>query len=127
LPFAFLIRLAEATGEARYRELAQWYFDFQLRCVDPWDGGSSGKAGWGCAMLYRITGETQYRDIAFHIAGRIVNRQDGDGGWSSLGQGYGQGGEVVLTNASFDVTAEFSLWLALIAANVAARDADRQT
>ncbi len=59
LPFAFLVRLAEATGEARYRDLVECYFDFQLRCVDPWDGASSGKAGWACAMLYRITGARQ--------------------------------------------------------------------
>jgi hypothetical protein len=122
LPFAFLIRLAEATGESRYRDLAQWYFDFQLRCVDPWDGGSSGKAGWGCAMLYRITGETRYRDVAFHVANNIMGWQDADGGWASLGKGYGETDEPALTNADFDATSEFTLWLALIASNVLARD-----
>jgi hypothetical protein len=125
LPFAFLIRLAEATGSSQHRDLAQWYFDFQTRCVDPWDGGSSGKAGWGCAMLYRITGETQYRDIALHIADRIAGRQNADGGWVSLRQGYGEGGETALSNADFDVTSEFTLWLALIAANITARDGNQ--
>lgn len=122
LPFAFLIRLTEATGEARYRDLAQWYFDFQLRCVDPWDGGSSGKAGWGCAMLYRITGATRYRDIAFHVANNILARQNDDGSWVTVEEGYGEANELVLTNADFDATSEFTLWLALIAANVMARD-----
>ena len=122
LPFAFLIRLAEATGETRYRDLAQWYFDFQLRCIDPWDGGSSGKAGWGCAMLYRMTGETRYREIAFHVAHNILARQNADGSWASLPEGYGQVDQVALTNADFDVTSEFTLWLSLIAANVLARD-----
>jgi hypothetical protein len=123
LPFAFLIRLAEATGKARHRDLAQWFFDFQTRCVDPWDGGSSGKAGWGCAMLYRITGDKQYRDIALHIAGNIMDRQNADGGWASLKEGYGESDERALINSDFDVTSEFTLWLALIAANVLARDA----
>lgn len=122
LPFAFLIRLAEATGEPEHHALAQWYFAFQQRCTDPWDGGSSGKAGWACAMLYRITGEKQYRDIALHVAAKIANRQNADGGWASLGQGYGGGSEPSLSNADFDVTSEFTLWLALIAANVMARD-----
>ena len=120
LPFAFLIRLAEATCETRYYDLAQWYFDFQKRCVDPWDGGSSGKAGWGCAMLYRITGETHYRDIAFHVADKIMTKQNKDGSWVSFGEGYGQSGEAAFTNADLDVTAEYTLWLALIAANMLA-------
>ncbi|MFZ5917358.1 MAG: hypothetical protein ACOYZ7_10520 [Chloroflexota bacterium] len=124
LPLAFLVRFAQATGEARYRDLAQWYFDFQTRCVDPWDGGSSGKAGWACAMLYRITGETRYRDIAFHIANNIMGKQGDDGSWASfVGGGYSEGGKQTLTDSAFDVTSEFTLWLALIAANVLARDA----
>ena len=122
LPFAFLVRLAEATGEAQHQELAQWYFDFQERCVDPWDGGSSGKAGWGCAMLYRITGEQKYREIALHVAGNIASQQDDDGSWILRAGGYSEGDERTLANAAFDVTSEFTLWLAVIAANVMARD-----
>ena len=115
--------MAEATGETRYRELAQWFFDFQLRCVDPWDGGSSGKGGWGCAMLYRITGETRYRDIAFHVANKIVARQNADGSWTSSSSGYSQAGPLGLTNMDLDATAELTLWLTLITSNVLARDA----
>ena len=127
LPFAFLIRMAEAAEkgsdqESRYRDLVQWYLDFQRRCVNPWDGGSSGKAGWGSAMLYRITGEKQYRDIALHVADMIAGKQAADGGWASSGGAYGEVHEQVLTNADFDVTSEYTLWLALIAANLMARD-----
>ena len=122
LPFAFLIRLAEATGEAQHRELAQWFFDFQERCVDPWDGGSSGKAGWGCAMLYRITGEKKYKEIALHVAGNIAGQQDDDGSWILRAGGYSEGDERTLANAAFDVTSEFTLWLAVISANIMARD-----
>ena len=119
LPFAFLVRLWQATQQTRHRELAQWFFDFQQRCVDPWEGGSSGKAGWGCAMLYRITGERRYRDIAVHIASRYVNTQLGDGHWPG---GVGdRSADAPLINADFDATAELSLWLALIATNIAAR------
>ena len=116
LPFAFLVRLAHATNETPYYDLAQWYFDFQHRCINPWDGSSSGKAGWGCAMLYRITGETGYRDIAFYIAQNIMSRQKDDGRWLSAD------GQPELTNADLDITAEFTLWLSLISSNILARD-----
>ena len=135
VPFAFLVRLSEATGEARHRDMAQWYFDFQDRCINPWNGGSSGKAGWGCAMLYRMTGEPRYREIALHTAERITARQNNDGSWLKPNKakndarpavGWGaSGGELfrnTLTDAKFEVTSEYVLWMALIAANVAARD-----
>ena len=116
LPFAFLVRLADATNEMRHRDLARWYFDFQARCIDPWDGYSSGKAGWGCAMLYRSTGEARYRDIALRVAEFIMSKQNQDGGWYCRGRD--------LTNADFDLTAEYTLWLSLISTNILARDAD---
>lgn len=116
LPFAFLVHLANATNATRYYDLAQWYFDFQHRCINPWDGSSSGKAGWGCAMLYRITGDAGYRDIASHIAENIMSKQKGDGRWLSAD------GQPELTNADLDITAEFTLWLSLISTNILARD-----
>lgn len=125
LPFAFLIRIADATNEKRYRNLAQWFFDFQSRCVDPWDGSSSGKSGWACAMLYRITSETFYRDIAIQIAENIASRQKADGSWSSLWENNKNGNQPALTNADIDITAEFTLWLSLIASNIISRDTCR--
>jgi len=119
LPFAFLIRLADAANDTRYLELAQWYFDLQKRCISPWDGYSSGKAAWGCAMLYRITGETRYRDIAMHVAKHIMAMQKTDGSWVS-GQNKQQG----LINEDIDLTAEFTLWLSLISANILSQDSD---
>ncbi|HET6515021.1 MAG TPA: hypothetical protein VFG09_07670 [Thermodesulfovibrionales bacterium] len=117
LPLAFLVLLESATQETAYRELAQWYFDFQQRCIDPWDGYSSGKAAWGCAMLYRITGEARYRDIAMHVAKNIMALQRTDGSWLS-----GMSKQWEFTNADFDLTSEFTLWLSLISTNVLARD-----
>jgi hypothetical protein len=120
LPFAFLVQLADAANDTRYLDLAKWYFNFQRSCIDPWDGYSSGKAGWGCAMLYRITGETHYRDVALHVAGSIINRQRTDGSWL-----YGRSNQPRVSNADMDLTAEFTLWLSLISANVLARDSGR--
>lgn len=121
LPLAFLIQLAEATGKPHHRELARWFFDFQSRCTGPWDGGSSGKGGWACAMLYRITGEPHYRDIAFHVANHIVARQNADGGWTSSAP-KDSTGPSRLRNMDLDATAELTLWLALISTHVLARD-----
>ena len=116
LPFAFLVQLEQGTGESRFGDLAQSLFGFQTRCVNPWEGGSSGKAGWACAMLYGITGEDQYREIALRVARFIVSLQDADGGW------VGGSGDGALSNSAMDASAEFTLWCALIAANILARD-----
>ena len=122
LPFCLGVTMWEATGDPRFRRLADWYFDFQARCVNPWDGGSSGKAGWGCSMLYRITGEERYREIALRVAGNIAGWQHASGAWF-LGArtSYGADGSPTPTPSDFDVVAEFSLWLQLIGENLLAR------
>ena len=127
LPFVFSVLLQQATGEQRYEQLAQWFFDFQSRCVDPWDGGSSGKAAWGCSVLYRATGDTRYRDIALHVARNFMDCQSPDG-WFQWGGKAAYGGTVPsdpereLTNDDIDIVSEFTVWLALIGSNLLARD-----
>jgi rhamnogalacturonyl hydrolase YesR len=121
LPFAFLVLLYEATGEEQYAALARWFFDFQARGIDPWDVPSSGKAAWGCSLLYRLTAEKRYREIALHIADNLLEWQSAEGwlfphAWRTQPQTH--------DCALFDVTAEFTLWLALVGANVLARDGD---
>ena len=74
-------------------------------------------------MLYRITGESRYRDIAFHIADMIVNKQNADGSWGASAQGYGAGAQPELDDGDLDGIAEYTLWLALISSNILARDA----
>lgn len=129
LPFTFAILLNQSTGEKRYAELAKWYLDFQLRCVNPWDGGSSGKAGWGCSMLYRSTGEERYREISLRVAKNEMNSQlpDGSFQWRAPEQqgGYDDttpGVKRNLTSGDFDVTSEFVVWLSLIGSNLLARE-----
>lgn len=125
LPFAFLVLLAEATGKTFHFEQAQWYFDFQKHCVNPWNGNSSAKAGWGCAMLYRLTGETQYREIALRIAENIMKKQNLDGSWLSVAKGYRKVNQLTLSDADFDLTAEYTLWLSLISTNILVRDSNK--
>ena len=127
LPFTFSILLHQATGDERYSKLAQWFFDFQSRCVNPWDGGSSGKAGWGCSMLYRITGDARYREIALRVAQNQMNCQGADGSfqWGApAGYGSASGDEEgrMLTKDDIDLVSEFTVWLGLIGSNLLARD-----
>ena len=128
LPFNFAILMHQATGDARYARLAQWFFDFQSCCVNPWDGGSSGKAGWGCSMLYHQTGEERYREIALRVAQNQMNCQGADGSfrWGTPA-GYGatdaDGKTHTWGNGDFDIGAEFTVWLGLIGSNLLARDA----
>lgn len=120
-PFSFLLLVHQAFRETRYHTLALWYFDQMARCVNPWDGPSSGKAGWGCAMLYRMTGEPRYRDIALHIATSIAGKQEAEGHWI-MARVKGTAMPEGLDSSDFDVTAEYSLWLSLIATHILARD-----
>jgi hypothetical protein len=124
LPFAFLVQLAEATGEERYRETADWYFEFQQSCRNPWSGGSSGKAAWATSMLYRITSDEAYRDIAVDIAENVlIAGQNDDGSWVSADAGaYADREDTEYENADFDVSAEYTLWLALVGSNLLACD-----
>jgi hypothetical protein len=121
LPFAFAVLLHEATGEVRFKQLADELFAFQSRGLEPWDVPSSGKAGWACSMLYRNTGEANYRDIALRVARQIMAYQT-PAGWFTLGPipEPGAGEPADFAPFIYDVTAEFVLWLTLIAANVAA-------
>lgn len=125
LPFVLSILLHQATGDEEYADLARWFFDFQSRCVNPWDGSSSGKAAWGCSMLYRLTGEERYRDIALHVAQNIVDCQT-PGGWFDLGRGtgYTEGEQHEFGPGDFDLAAEYTLWLGLVGSNLLARDAE---
>ena len=127
LPFAFAILLHQATGNQRYARLADWFFSFQQRCVNPWDGGSSGKAAWGCSMLYRLTGDPCYRDVALRVAHNFMACQT-PGGWFEWGRssGYGASDDEIPARewapGDFDATAEFANWLVLIGSHLLARD-----
>ena len=131
LPFAYAVLLHEATGEQRYAELAQWFFEFQTRSVNPWDGSSGGKAAWGCSKLYRKTGDRRYKDIALHVARSFMACQTPEGWvqWGLRAASYGEttepGGEGhVFTYGDFDITSEYVVWLGLIGSNLLARDGE---
>ncbi len=124
LPFAFAVQLAEATGEQRYADLTRSLFEIQTSCGAPWDGSSSGKGAWACSMMYRITGEKAYRQIALHTAGNFVVRQTPEGWFKGWFYVEPKPGEPRVNAQVFETSIEFVLWLGLIGENLLARDAD---
>lgn len=131
LPLAFLVLLAEASGSERHDRLARWFLDYQKRGVDPWSVSSSGKAAWATSTMYRITGDEAYRELALRITEDvIVACQNDDGSFEHPAMNpYDSNDDAVGADRSeyhhhyyFDIGAEFTLWLGLIAANLAARD-----
>lgn len=128
LPFTIAVLLHHATGEERFSQLADWFLDFQLRCVKPWDGGSSGKTAWGSSMLYRVTGELRYRDIALQVVRNYMGNQTPEGWFGEWKEAWGYGtGErgapaKEFAPGDFDATGEMIIWLGLIGSNLLARD-----
>ena len=98
----FLARLYQATGESEWLDLAKEYMRFA-------EGASdclfrllrAGKVGWAASVLYALTGEAKYRDMAIRIGDNILDQQWDEGCWSSVGSDV----------PSNDATAEMVVWL----------------
>ena len=60
----------------------------------------AGKVGWAASLLYDLTGEQKYLDMAIKVGDNIVAQQADDGSWIF--------GSEALRN---DVTAEMVVWL----------------
>ena len=61
----------------------------------------AGKVGWAASVLYTITGEPKYKEMAVRIGDNLVAAQSSEGYWKSIS------GE----NPSSDITAEMVIWL----------------
>ena len=69
-----LARLYQSTGTEEYLELAKEYMllaegasDYLFRLL------RAGKTGWAAAVLYTITGEQKYKDMAIRIGDNIID------------------------------------------------------
>ena len=84
---AFLARLYQATSEERWLELSREYMRFAEGASDFLFGlARAGKVGWAASLLYTITGERKYRDIAVRVGDRLIGLQSEQGYWSWPGQ-----------------------------------------
>jgi len=99
----FLARLYQATGEADWLQLAKQYMEFAEKAHDHLYTSvlRAGKVGWAASILYSLTGERQYQDMAIRIGHLLVSSQSKLGSWCA---GPGK-------SASNDITAEMVVWL----------------
>ena len=100
----FLCRLYMATGEEEWLDLAREYMRFCDHVGDYHFGLlRAGKVGWAGAMLYTLTGEAKYRDMAVRVGNNLVETQLQNGAWAWP--------EMGLTGPHNDITAEMVVWL----------------
>ena len=79
----FLARLFVVVDQPRFLDGARAYLARHDSCGDAvFDGLGCCKTGWAAATLYRITGESAYRDMACRAATELVRIQCDDGDWS---------------------------------------------
>jgi len=113
LAVAFLAKLSYITHEPQYITIAQKYLSICERYgIEILQHHYSGKLGWGLAMLYNITGEIKYKELAFVVLEYLAELQFPTGEWllRNLFPNLREQ-PFVLT---IDRTAEFSIWLTYI-------------
>ena len=99
---AFLCRLFQATGEKEWLELAKTYMRFAEVASDAlFRMLRAGKVGWAASLLFNLTREEKYREMATRIGNNLVALQDSEGWWPGVGQ----------TAPSNDSTAERVIWM----------------
>lgn len=108
---AFLCQMYLVTAEKECLSSAQNYVDFSAGISGVYGTHFSHKLAWGASLLYRITGESRYRELAMRVADMMVGLQGDDGAW------FGSEPPFV----SLDQSAECAIWLRTIPAELAAR------
>ena len=98
----FLARLYQATGEEEWLDLAREYMRFAEGANDYlFELLRAGKVGWAASVLYTLTGEAKYRDMAIRVGDNLIDAQSEQGHWAATGDDM----------ASNDATAEMVVWL----------------
>jgi len=83
---AFLVRLAQADGDAAHIELGKHYIELAFNVLDEmYETAQVGKVGWGAALLYGATGEERYRALAERVGEAMIAQQTDTGGWDNTG------------------------------------------
>ena len=98
----FLARLYQATGDEEWLDLSKEYMrfaeganDYLFRLL------RAGKVAWAASVLWRLTGESKYQEMAVRTGDYIIDSQAEDGYWNSDGE----------AGPSNDATAEMVVWL----------------
>jgi hypothetical protein len=85
---AFLSRLAMATGDREWTELAKRYLELAFHVLDEmYETAQVGKVGWGAALTYQVSGDKRYLDLAARVGTALIAQQTPEGAWDNTG-GY---------------------------------------
>jgi len=99
---AFLASLYQATGENEWLQLSREYMAFAEGASDYlFSLLAAGKVGWASSLLYKITGEDKYREMAVRVGDSIIAAQTRKGCWNFPGT----------TTPHNGITAEMVVWL----------------
>ena len=101
----FLARLYQSTGEEEWLALAMEYMRFAEGASDylfRMPGLRQGKVGWAASVLYTLTGERKYRDMAIRVGDSLIRLQSDEGYWWGLSPEREPGNTL---------TAEMVIWL----------------
>ncbi|MEE2658695.1 MAG: hypothetical protein VX733_09350 [Candidatus Latescibacterota bacterium] len=115
---AFLAQLYQATGDERWRQLAEHYQRFSMETDDcQFESMQTCKSGWGSGCLYAATGESKYRDWTLRMGEWFVAHQAKDGHWSNTPRWNPEPDEA----DDMEITAEFVMHLVHICRQLASR------
>jgi len=113
---AFLAKMTLATGDREWVDLAKNYLTLAFRFGDEmYETAQVGKVGWGAALVYGVTGDERYRELAERVGEAMLNQQTGAGGWDNTG---GWVNQAIRT----EVTAEFIVIFDEMIAGLAMRE-----
>ncbi len=103
---AFLASLYQTTGEKQWLELAKEFMRFAEGASDYlFTLLAAGKVGWAASLLYTLTRENKYREMAIRIGDNIIAVQSKKGYWNFPPD----------TNTPHNgITAEMVVWLDMI-------------
>ena len=100
----FLCRLYQATGEAEWLDLAKEYMRFAEGASDYlFHLLRAGKVGWATSVLYTLTGEEKYKEMAIRVGDNLIALQSEEGYWCGVEEGADE--------PNNDITAEMVVWL----------------
>ncbi len=103
---AFLARLYQTTDEYQWLDLSREYMRFAETAKDNlYRLRRAGKVGWAASVLYTLTGEQKYRDMAIKVGDNLIKSQDRIGSWSSTTDDL-----MGNTRPNNDTTAEMVVW-----------------
>ena len=98
----FLARLYQATGNSEWLTLSKEYMRLPELATDHlWSLLRAGKVGWCASILYTLTGDECYKDMAIRVGNNLIATQTEEGYWTIDGS----------DTPSNDTTAEMVVWL----------------